>query len=107
MMRTTKDIGFFTKLILIFLTKLQEISLKSNDSDLYMRFTKLHFRLFFKKNLFDEFLNDSPEFKTAQERHGRMVVAMLFPDSHKRRKLQLKNNAKESFAKDLALDIKL
>jgi len=106
-MRTNKDIGFFTKLILIVLTKFQEISLKSDDSSLYMRLTRLHFKLFFKKNLFDEFLNDSREFKAAQERHGRMVVSLLYPDSHKRRKKQLKNNAKESFAKDLALNIEL
>lgn len=66
----SKDIGFFKKLLLILLTKFQEVLITNDaDHDFYYKITKLHFKLYFKRDLVEEALQDSPEFRSAQHRH--------------------------------------
>jgi len=65
-----RKIGFIRKLILIFLTKLQEVLIQNdNYHDLYFSVTKLHFKLYFRKSLLEEAVNNSSEFRAAQKRH--------------------------------------
>lgn len=104
-MRTDKDIGFIRKYILKLLTKFQELTIESQDSEMYYFFTKLHFRLYFKKSLSNEAVNDSAEFKKAQTRHGNMVISILHKDSKKKKYLHKKTM--EAFTKDLILNQKV
>lgn len=100
-----EKIGFLRKYLLVLLTKLQELTLKLDDREFYMLFTRLHFKLYYKKDLFKEFTKDSVKYKSAQERHGRMVASILHSESNSH--LKIKQLAKESFSKDLSLQIKL
>jgi hypothetical protein len=104
-MKSKKDIGLFTKLLLIFLTSLQKNALKSGSVNIYMFITSVHFRLFFGKKLQDEFAKDSKEFKLALERHSRMVASVAFPQSNNIKRI--KKLAKISFIKNLALNVRL
>ena len=95
-MRTSKDIGFFRKLILKGLTKLQEKTIKKNLRS-YMFFTALHFKLFYKKDLVIEAVNNSEEFKKAAQRHGNMVMVLslkITPQGRYRNDNFLYNNVK-------------
>ena len=75
-MKKNSDIGFFTKILLKVITFLQEACLKQ-DNDLYYPLTKLHFRLFFGKNLVEEAVNNSMEFRVAAVRHIAMVMTIV------------------------------
>lgn len=104
-MITAKDIGFFRKMFLILITQFQKMTLKLEDRDLYLAFTKLHFSLYFRKNLVEESAKNSREFKAAAERHGRMVISIVNPNiTHKKR---IKETIKRAFQKDLLLETKL
>lgn len=77
-MKTNKDIGFFKKLILKGITKLQEITISYQKIDFYWWLTELHFSMYFGKNLQEESLINSEEFKAAAKRHAEMVSAVIF-----------------------------
>lgn len=104
-MKTDKDIGFFRKQVLKLITKFQELAIKSDDRDMYLFLTKLHFRLYYKKSLVGEALKESIEFKKAAKRHANMVMVILHPTS--KHKKVLHPYAKNSFQKDLLLDVKI
>lgn len=100
-MRTEKDIGFIRKAVLKLLTKLQEVAIKSQDSSIYLALTKLHFKLYFKKNLVKEAVLNSQEFRVAAKRHGNMTITLLHGNS--KRKSYLHSKISEAFQKDLIL----
>lgn len=100
-MTSENEIGFVKKLLLKALTKIQERLIKWQDRDFYMQITSLHFRLYFKKSLAKEALNNSKQFKSAADRHGEMVICILFPES--KRKKDIKKKIVEAFQKDLLL----
>jgi hypothetical protein len=102
-----KDIGFFTKLLLKILTKLQEVTLKSEYRGLYLKLTKLHFKLYFGANLLDSMVNDTKDFQVAQSRHGNMVVSLLYPKADNKVKYSIKKAAMAALKKDLLLEVKL
>ena len=74
-MKTDSDFNFLMVLIFKLLTFLQEATLKQDNVDFYYKITKLHFKLYFKKDLVEEALVKSREFQIAQHRHGCMVVS--------------------------------
>ena len=87
-----KDIGFFKRLLLKIITKLQEKTLDFDDIDFYYTLTKLHFKLYFGGDLIEEAINDTDNFKKAARRHGCMCIK-IFPGD-RRSISRLKNNKK-------------
>ena len=61
--------GFFKRNLLKVITYLQEKTLVLNDIDFYMLLTKLHFKLSFGKNLVEEAVQGTSEYKMAEHRH--------------------------------------
>lgn len=103
-------IGFIRKTLLKLITKLQEITIKKDNRNIYMYLTKLHFKLYFKKNLVDEALDNSKEFKSAANRHANMVMILVLnkKTGSKSKTLQsLFVNIKKAFQKDLLLEVTL
>ena len=101
-------IGFFKKILLKLITKLQEISIKSNNTDFYLMLTGLHFKMYFKKDLIEEALDDSKEFNMAANRHANMVMVKVYDRKNK----NLDNNllyemAKKTFKKNLLLKMNI
>lgn len=94
-------------MLLILITFFQEVALQQKNTDLYYDLTKLHFRLYFGKNLIDECLSDSRAFKAAQHRHGCMVVSIIWSHSSSKSKNAIFMGAKESFMKNLILEAPL
>lgn len=100
-MKTNKEIGAIKRGLLKLLTKFQELSIKSRYTGLYYGLTKLHFYLYYGKNLTQEAVENSNEFGKAQKRHGNMVISILHPYSN--RKKYLHEKAMQAFQKDLIL----
>ena len=96
-----KKVGFLKKAVLKLITRMQEITIRDENTSMYLRLTKLHFYLYFGKRLESEALVSSPDFMAAADRHGNMVVSLLHSDS--RRKKYLKKLASNSFHKTLIL----
>jgi hypothetical protein len=72
--------------------------------EFYDRFTKLHFRLYYGKNLVEEAVKNSKEFKRAQRRHVGMTLVLKFKPNPSRRVADLISS---SFQKNLLLEAKL
>lgn len=74
-----EDIGLLRKLLLKAVTFLQEATLKQVNIELYYTLTRLHFRLYHRKSLYQEAVKNSIEFKKAKRRHRNMVMTLLYP----------------------------
>lgn len=99
-------IGLFKKLLLKLITKLQEVSIKSDNVDTYLMLTGLHFKIYFKKDLIEEALKDSKEFNIAAKRHANMVLVNIYNQKEKNRSSIIKYKlAKIAFRKDLLLQV--
>lgn len=103
MTKQNGEIGAFKKLLLKALTFLQEATIKQHNVDLYYRFVKLHFRLYFGYPL----SLDAPRIsqQKAADRHAKMVLKNLFPDAKNQDMVYC--NAYESFLKNLAAETSL
>lgn len=69
-------VGRFKKMLLKFITKMQEIALEEGRVETYYMFTKLHFYVYFGKSLkktalFDRFGN---KYQKALDRHINMIM---------------------------------
>lgn len=104
------EFGFFMRTAFKILTLLQKRALKLSNTNYYYALSKIHFKLYFKKNLLEEMLIGSPEYEAAANRHARMVVKMLYPN------IRIKENdwpvyiyeaAYLNFSSTLTLSIKL
>ena len=73
-----KKIKFFKKFILIVLTKIQEILVKTRFVDAYLFVTALHLKVYSGHNLVDEAVKNSKVFKLVAERHMAMVLIKVF-----------------------------
>ena len=102
-MKRASEIGFLKKLILKFLTKLQELHLKNGKANKYLRVTKLHFKLYFGKDLVEEAVLNSEEFKLAKKRHMAMSVVNSFNGNAAKWKKQMG----ETFHSNLLLEANL
>lgn len=108
-MRTNdSQIGFIRRSVLKFLTKCQEISLKS-DNGLYDFFTNLHFRVYSGSSLAKcanaEDISQVDMYAKAAHRHGSMVVSLLYKDSKDKKKRH--SQAVSAFIKNHLLEQKL
>ena len=100
-----KNVGFVKKLLLKFLTFLQVGMLKQDNDDFYYLLTKLHFKLFFGKNLVEEAGEYTSEFRRAKRRHSGMVISVFYPNNPNKKQLSL--IIEDSFTKNLLLETKL
>lgn len=103
-------IGFIRKLVLKLITKFQEVTIKDDDRSMYMRLTKLHFKIYFRKSLVDAALNNTREFQMAADRHANMVMILVLGrrTGKKSKTLQsVMKNIKNAFQKDLLLEVEL
>lgn len=99
-----KDIGFFRKIFLMFLTSLQEMLIRNDeDLDMYFRVTKLHFKVFFRKNLLEEAMNNSREFRAAQKRHVAMYHHNCRPIGGKNHELLVSRTFRDNVLLEVAL----
>lgn len=120
--------GFFKNILLKLITVVQKRMLKMDafydslaqlDEDsvsaaiaqfgfrMYYRLAKLHFKLYFGKDLVQEILNNTEEAHLAVKRHGRLVVKTLYKDSADMKKKMIRHAARGSFRKNLILDTPL
>ena len=100
-------IGKIRECVLRLITKLQASAIRSDDTRIYYFLSKLHFMLYFRKNLIAESLIDSYVFTKAQKRHAKMVINILHNDKSKETKGKLYKLAKISFSENLLLEVKL
>lgn len=106
-MRTNKDIGLLKKLLLKIITFFQVAALKQ-DSDLYYPLTKLHFKIFFGRDLVEAAYFDTNEFRAAQKRHVAMVITELIGPTDTKAKVPFLEKAIGSaFYKNLLLEVRL
>lgn len=82
-----ENIGFFRKIALKILTKLQLEALKQRELSGYALFTKMHFKLYFRDSLEKNSLHNTKEYKAAKHRHGCMAISLLSKDSKNKNKL--------------------
>ena len=107
-MKKNEDVHPFMVLIFKLLTWFQETTIKQEKIDFYYFFTKLHFRLYYGKNLVKEAVKESREFQNAQRRHICMLMTYIKAD----RKLSgptlhYEVMAAISFQKNLLLEARL
>lgn len=101
-MKSDKDIGLLRQLVLRVLTFLQEATLKQDNHDMYYSLTKLHFKLYFGKNLVEEAVQNSREFRAAQRRHTAMI--MLLALKIEKRNKRIEDRVAGAFQKNLLLE---
>lgn len=111
--------GRFKMLVFKLITFIQKKLLVLDDNEmgdplqeteahrLYYRFAKLHFKMWFDKDLVEEVLNNSDEAHLAVKRHSRLVINALYKDSNPMRKKIIRNAARGTFRKNLILDTSL
>jgi len=100
-------IGFIRKQLLRLLTKLQSLTLINNNDSAYLFLTEIHFMLFFRKKLKEEAYKNSREFRKASHRHACMVIDHIFHHCTDKSKDHLYFSIRESFHKNLILDLDL
>lgn len=76
-------INLIKKLLLKLITKLQEVSIKGDNVDIYLMLTGLHFKIYFEKDLVEEALINSKEFDIAAKRHANMVLVNIYNQKEK------------------------
>ena len=88
----------FKILLLKVLTKLQEKSVKGNGW-WYLLWSKMHFKLFFGKDLEETLLNEpkSKESRMFLERHSNMVISVVYNSEISGTQAWLPNVIKTSF----------
>jgi len=104
-MKTNKDVKFMRKMLLKIITRLQEFVWYRVWNTPYYFLTKLHFKIFFGKNLVTEAVENSREFRLAQKRHVEMTLAALY--DHKIDNPVIERAIASSFQKNLLLEAKL
>jgi len=115
-----RPVGFFKKIILKTLTKAQEFSLNRMAEvnvtefqevvfyyNLYMRVTKLHFKLYFKLDLVREASLNTLEFTSAAERHKIMVAKSIKKVTQIELNKSTKDLIKRTFRDNLILETPL
>ncbi|HLD91618.1 MAG TPA: hypothetical protein VI911_11525 [Patescibacteria group bacterium] len=108
-MVTNKDIGFFKKLYLIFLTWMQVGAIKNGQIDASISLAEEHFRVYFGLNLRDSLLSgtNSSEVYSALNRHANMVVKECFGFANTPSKSRLRQQAIDSFISNIQLEVEL
>jgi len=98
-----KDISFLKKMVLKLLTFFQENTIKQDNVELYYKFTKLHFRVYFGYPL----NYNAPVISKIRvaDRHAKMVLNLLYPNVVNKDMIYC--NAYESFLKNLAAETSL
>lgn len=104
-MKKDADINFLVRLVLRVITFLQVACLKQDNNEFYYKLTKLHFKLYFGKNLVNESLYGTPEFRAAQERHTSMVMIHKFKVN--KGKNSIAKAVKHAFQNNLLLEVEL
>lgn len=105
-MKKDEDIGFFRMIFLNLITMLQ-VSTINRSVDLYLFFTKLHFRVYFREGLEENMLNDTYDFKKAQARHANMCMQLHMDSIPKNREKLFYNMFKKTFKDNLLLDMRI
>jgi len=97
-MKTDADIGFFTKILLIIVTKLQEQMIKLDEMDFYYALVRLKFKLYWGYDIYNASAWGR-EFEAARKVHGNMIVSLLYPESPRGAKVAIFELAKDNFIK--------
>ena len=104
------DMGVIRRLALKLISKLQKQLLKSpakSATNLYYKLAKIHFKLYFKKDLEQEVLNDTVAAYKAIDRHSRLVIKSLYNDKDEAVKKHLAAATRGAFVKNIILNAEL
>lgn len=98
-----KKVGFIKKTTLKFLTFLQEICIIIGSNSLYMKATRLHFKIYFGKDLdFNGNICSERELNIAANRHANMVTSLTpgFKALDKKERKEIYRRAFDTFGQE-------
>lgn len=103
-----KKPSFLLGLLLKPINLLQKLTIRySRLTGLYYSLTQLAFRLETGKNLVDQMVANSKEYRSAAKKHAELVVETLYADSTSKNKTAYKKRARETFKAELTSFISL
>ena len=105
--------GFLKEMVLKIISKVQRVLLKINNNlatELYYYLAKKHYKIYFDQysaDLETDVLNEDFHAHLAARRHARLVVSTLYKNINKQHKRMITRAAKQSFVKNIILNVKL
>lgn len=103
-----KDLSLGKRLKLNAITKIQKFLLKRDAkvaNTLYYYLAKLHYSVYFDRDLEADIMADTHTAYKAAQRHSRLVAKVLFPEGSEKTINVVKAAARGSFVKNLLLDM--
>lgn len=103
----TSQFPLHKRLLLRGITKLQKLVMDWDNTRLYYDLAKLHFKLWFGKDLKKHVIAGTSFAKLAARRHGRLVLKKYYPDMPKDSQASVIKNAMYAFMQNIRLETDL
>ena len=106
-MKKISEFGLIKRIVLKLLHRLKKVAIRNDMKGLYDKLFKLHFSLYFDKDLEQEIVDMTEEGRAALRKHGRMVVREVYSNQQLDIKKRLYKASMTAYRDNVILNLKL